>query len=296
MKKIFVLMNLGLLTGIIYFGVSLFYGSLEARLDYAPPRGPVDEQEAVRKKVVRRPVSSYKAIPDRNLFKTKDDVKKSPEPEPEEPEEEYEITKLDLALWGTVTGTRSWAFIEDKKKREQLLFEEGESVQGAIIKKIQREKVLLSLNDKVEVLELQDMASSPRGGRPGLRKPAARRATGFSKGPERGKPGGSQKVNVERAEIDSAIGNLNEIMRQAKLRPHFKNGKPDGLTLTRVKPDSIFTRLGLRSGDIITGVDGEQIQSVDDALKFYNSLKSASGVELQIRRRGRDETIQYNID
>jgi len=220
-----------------------------------------------------------------------------PTPEPEDPDEDYELTNLDLALWGTATGTRSWAFIEDKKKREQLLFEEGESVQGAIIKKIHREKVLLSLNDKVEVLEMEDMASTQkRGGRPIIRGPAARPAPGFSRGPARSAPGSSQKVNVQREEIDSAIGNLNEIMRQAKLRPHFKNGKPDGLTLTRVRPDSIFTRLGLRSGDIITGVDGQEIQSVDDALKFYNSLKSASGVQLQIRRRGREETIDYNID
>ncbi|MFW5640437.1 MAG: PDZ domain-containing protein, partial [Thermodesulfobacteriota bacterium] len=75
----------------------------------------------------------------------------------------------------------------------------------------------------------------------------------------------------------------------------FTNGKPDGLTLTRIRRNSIFRRLGLRNGDIITGVDGEPIESVDDALKFYNNLKSASDVSLEIKRRGRGQKMEYSI-
>jgi general secretion pathway protein C len=84
-------------------------------------------------------------------------------------------------------------------------------------------------------------------------------------------------------------------MRQARIRPHFRNGQPDGITLTRIRPNSIFRRLGLRNGDIITGVDGQAIQTADDALGFYNSLKSSSNVTIQIRRRGRTKNIEYDI-
>ena len=92
------------------------------------------------------------------------------------------------------------------------------------------------------------------------------------------------------------MGDLNGLMDQAKIRPHFRNGKPDGLTISRIKRDSIFSQLGLRSGDIITGVDGQSIESVDDALKFYNQLKSSSNVNLQIRRRGMPKQIEYTIE
>jgi len=53
--------------------------------------------------------------------------------------------------------------------------------------------------------------------------------------------------------------------------------------------------MGLRNGDVITGVDGQQIETVDDALKLYENIMSTSNVEVQIKRRGREKTIQYNI-
>jgi general secretion pathway protein C len=66
--------------------------------------------------------------------------------------------------------------------------------------------------------------------------------------------------------------------------------------LTGVRPSSIFYKMGLKSGDIIIGVDGKNIESVDDALKFYQSLQSASKVQLELKRRGRPKTIEYNIE
>jgi len=54
--------------------------------------------------------------------------------------------------------------------------------------------------------------------------------------------------------------------------------------------------MGLKSGDVIMGVDGKDIESVDDALKFYQNLQSSSKVQLQIKRRGRLKTIDYRIE
>jgi general secretion pathway protein C len=53
--------------------------------------------------------------------------------------------------------------------------------------------------------------------------------------------------------------------------------------------------MGLRNGDIITGVSGKPLQSVDDALKFYGSLSSGENLSLQLKRRGRSRIIDYSI-
>ena len=42
-------------------------------------------------------------------------------------------------------------------------------------------------------------------------------------------------------------------------------------------------------------VDGQQIRSVDDALRLYESLKSSNSVTVELQRRGSDRTINYNI-
>jgi general secretion pathway protein C len=85
-------------------------------------------------------------------------------------------------------------------------------------------------------------------------------------------------------------------MSQVKVRPHFKDGKPNGLLLSHVQQNSIFKDMGLQNGDIVKGVNGKEIQSVDDALKFYDNLKSSSSVELQIERQGEQLSINYQIE
>ncbi len=103
-------------------------------------------------------------------------------------------------------------------------------------------------------------------------------------------------ITVARSQIDNAIQNINDLMRQAKIRPHFLNGQPDGLFISNIQHGSIFARLGLRNGDILAGVNGKNIQSVDDALKLYQDLKLSSNVAVQIKRKGKVLSIGYHIE
>ena len=81
----------------------------------------------------------------------------------------------------------------------------------------------------------------------------------------------SQNITIKRSQIDTALQDVNTLMKQVRIQPHFQNGKPDGLRLTGVRPNSIFYNMGLKSGDIIIGVDGKNIESVDDALNFIKA-------------------------
>jgi general secretion pathway protein C len=85
------------------------------------------------------------------------------------------------------------------------------------------------------------------------------------------------------------------LMTQMQVKPHMEDGLPAGLALSNIKPNSIFRRMGLRNGDIITGVDGNELSSVDDALKLVDDLKSSSGLSLQLKRRGQEKNIEYSI-
>jgi general secretion pathway protein C len=84
-------------------------------------------------------------------------------------------------------------------------------------------------------------------------------------------------------------------MKNVRIQPHFSDGQPDGFKLSGVRPDSFFYKMGLKSGDVITGVDGKKIESVDDAFMLYQGLQSSSNIQLQIKRKGRQKNINYNI-
>ncbi len=292
-KRLFIFLNLGLITLGIYFGTSLFYQVIFAEMlstGLYPGQAAGHGKEAQKKQAGSsgeqagsRRYSDYRAILDRNLFRT------SAENEPEADRREIQLnklkeTELNLRLWGTVTGDsgtkRAYAVIEDKNKNEQGLYHEGDTIQNARIKMILRKKVVLTVDGRDEILVMEGRENRGQSDSGGARAAASSGRADFS---------------IERERINSVLNNINKLMRQAKARPYFKNGKPGGILLTSIRPNSFFTELGLQNGDIIKGVNGKEIRSVDDALEFYHGLRSSSSVELQIQRHGREQSITYQI-
>ena len=62
--------------------------------------------------------------------------------------------------------------------------------------------------------------------------------------------------------MERVVKPINELMKQMNIRPYFEKGKPSGLMLSRIRLRSIFQELGLKNGDVITGVNGEPIETV----------------------------------
>ena len=95
--------------------------------------------------------------------------------------------------------------------------------------------------------------------------------------------------------MNKSLENITELLSQVRVRPHYKDGKADGLMLSQVKPNTVFTRLGLRNGDVIQNIDGEDIENPDDIMDFYEELKSGEAISLGIQRRGRQQLMKYEF-
>ncbi|MCP4348036.1 MAG: PDZ domain-containing protein [Desulfobacterales bacterium] len=290
MKKYFILSNIVLIGIAIFFSVKGSYKIMTTQMEENNLPEPVAKEVSISENQPNRPQSHYRTISQRNLFKTQEDNIKKDKIETEPEPEEIVETELKLALWGTISGDINKAIIEDKKERKQNLYREGDSVQTATIKKIYREKVILSVNGKDEILNMEEKKGKTRRTRGPSKRTAARGMPGMPGEPSK------QNIKLDRSEIEKAVSDVTKLMKEVRIRPHFKNGKPDGLSVSRIRPNSIFSKLGLRSGDVISGVDGDPIESVDDALKFYKSLKNSSSVSLEIKRRGKPKNIEYNIE
>jgi general secretion pathway protein C len=205
--------------------------------------------------------------------------------------EKLKQTELKLKLWGTVTGQkeRAYAVIEDTKTRQQNLYHAGDNIQNAVVKLILREKVVLNVDDRDEILAMEEI----RGRRGGKTTARASTAAGQRKLPVSRYP---RKIKLKGDQIQKAMENLGQLMEQANLRPHIEDGQPAGISITGIKPNAIFRKMRLRNGDVITGVNGNSIGSVEDAAKVFEELSSGSNIQLQIKRRGREQTLDYNIE
>jgi general secretion pathway protein C len=282
-QRAVLIINLALITLGAYFCAGLFYQIWALRIQPAQFEPIAQAKASASLKPATMPYAAYRPILQRDLFKTQ----KAPAPLAQESKinlEDMEETKLQLKLWGTVTGNtqQSYAVIEDTPKREQNLYRVGDSIQEATIKAILRAKVVLAVNGRDEVLAMEDVQQGPSSR--SIPSRGQRQVSAASP------PARTQRVSLRRNMIDEAIRDVSKLMTEIKIQPH-----EDGLALSDIKPNSIFRRMGLRNGDVLKSVDGQQIRSVDDALKLYESLKSADSVNVQLQRRGTDRNINYNI-
>ena len=283
----FTILNLLFVGTIVYFGVDAFYLVTEARMEIEQPPAVGRSNISPQKQDNRYPLTHYAAIVDRNLFNTKGTpVAVSPKTVNVEG---LQQTSLKLKLWGTVTGKKkeAYAVIEESGTRKQNLFRVGDAVQEATVKLILREKVVLNVKGKDEILELEKpVASKGRVYQPTSQRPTGSRAR---------RPARTRRITLRRSQIDNALEDVNKLMSQVNIKTHLQDGQPDGLMLSRISPNSIFMRMGLRNGDIITGVDGNNIQTVEDVMGFYENLKTAERLSLQMKRGGRPRTIEYTV-
>ena len=286
MKIVFAIIHGILVVTSAYIGVDIMYKKmLPDRVDL-----PVRETDLRSADRENRPDNNsrmtrnrFNAIVSRNIFNVEREAEKqnpAGQSSDETPIEKLEPTELKLVLWGTVTGGDPvYAVIEDKKNREQALYEVGDRVQEATVKKIMRHGVVLHYNGKDQILEMEDPTGSPSR--------AAVRPTSKSVPV----PPVLNRVFQEGLGSDE----LAALMREVKIRPHFSEGEPDGLMVYGIRPNSVFRQIGLRNGDVIKDVNGTSIVTVEDALNLYTEIKEADDAKITLLRRGKEQEITYHM-
>ena len=83
------------------------------------------------------------------------------------------------------------------------------------------------------------------------------------------------------------------LARQGRAVPYRRDGQTIGFKLFGLRPNSLPKRLGLLSGDILTEVNGKQLDSLNRAVALFGLLRSAEQLTLVILRRGEERRLSY---
>ncbi len=290
-KRLFLLIDLLLIALAVYLGVKGAYSLLTSRLDILPPATMAPDSVSAEKKAQVLPFSSFRSIAQRNLFHTTAGSEKASS---EIVLDNLKETELKLRLWCTVAGEPevSFAIIEDQKTRRQNVYTINDTVQNATLKMILSDKVVLSVSGKDEILELEKRSATSTASTARLSTTVASAST--SAGTVTSSVASTRRISLSRAQVDGAMENLTELMGQIAIQPHSEDGV-EGLALSNIQANSIFRRMGLRNGDVLTAVDGQALTSVDQAYKLYEDLRSSDTASLEINRKGRSTIYQYQI-
>jgi general secretion pathway protein C len=105
---------------------------------------------------------------------------------------------------------------------------------------------------------------------------------------------GDHKI-VDKALIDHYSKNLKEIYKNIGIGESKVNGKTK-FKITFVKRGSPFAKLGVKRGDIINSLNGQEINSEADAFRILKDIDNIENITLGIVRGKKEMELEYEIN
>jgi general secretion pathway protein C len=188
----------------------------------------------------------------------------------------------------------SMAIIRDNDAKTAGPYAIGSKLREATVSEIDEVRVYLDFGGgRIEYLELLDRPTPPPGA-PVVA--AAAPADPFAAELEKGiKKTGANSYEVQHSTLDALLGNMGALSRAARIVPEMRDGKSIGFRLFSIKPDGPFGKIGLQNGDVISAINGLEMNSPDKALEVYTKLKTANHLSVGLERNGQKMTEDYNI-
>lgn len=228
------------------------------------------------------PLARYSVITERDVFNEARQVE-------EQPVETAPVASpLNAKLLGTAPGEGidSYAILEDGKSRKQELLRIGDRFQDRTLAEVGWDHVILRDGEREETLRLAEPESRPA--------PAGNTATASLDGSGI-RALSETSYQIDRAEVDKAMENLNQVFTQVRAVPHFQDGKAAGFRLFAIRRDSIFEDLGLKNGDIITRINGNELTDPARAMSLLQELRGEGSVSVEVTRNRTPTTLSYEI-
>lgn len=191
------------------------------------------------------------------------------------------LTFLNLTLLGTVVNESglSWAVIMDLATDRQDMVSVGSVVAGARVVSIGRDRVVLNVNGREEILLL---------GVEGARSASSR-------GDQGAKESATSTYVLSREVVRENLENLPDFLTQARAELYYKEGKPEGFQLSQIQQGSLLRTVGFENGDVIRSVNGQEVRSLEDAIALYQKFGDSNSFTIGILRGERVKMLNVKI-
>lgn len=228
----------------------------------------------------------------RNIF---DSSKVGVEAAVDEDGEAGNKTSLPVVLLATIVADpeaySSCLISEEKSENGALGYGIGDSVIGeATVFRIEQKRVILKRSDgTLEYLEMDGAkAPTPQKGRS---------AKASKSGKWDGvKKDGETKFTIDQETFDKILENPDKLAGQIRAVPHTDDsGKVDGYRLSGIRRSSLFRKLGIKNGDVVHSVNGNELTSMSSALSAFESLQSERNFNFEVTSRKKKKTYEYEV-
>ena len=165
---------------------------------------------------------------------------------------------------------------------------------GVKITKILPDRVEFINGPRVEFAEIEQFGGAVTTGRPMSAIDSAA-ATGPAPSGEGVKQLEQGKFVVDKAELDAALANVDQLFTQISARPNLgPGGKIAGLRLMNIKGGSLFSKLGLKRNDVLERINGQEVD-LKRGMEIFGQLKDSNRITIDLVRNGQKTTLEYDI-
>jgi general secretion pathway protein C len=192
-------------------------------------------------------------------------------------------TRLNLTLKGVLAAIpmkHASAIIAEGKSGKEDIYGIGDKIPGGVlIKEIHPEYVVLERNGQPEILKLQKIS--------GLTNIKAGNEPNF----KLNNPSGAALKEIR----DSILKNPTSFAEYALPVVVKEKGRQIGYRLQPQKKGDLLSQLGIQSTDVITKVNGRQLNRPQNGIAALRSLSTAKEVNIVIQRNGAEVPLNITL-
>jgi general secretion pathway protein C len=155
---------------------------------------------------------------------------------------------------------------------------------GAKLSEIYPDRIILERNGRFETLRLPKEVTQSSA--PNAPDRSALRA---------GSSAGSSKAAAFQKYRTEIKRNPASFMNYVKAAPYREDGKFVGFKLQPGRQPDAFNQLGLQSGDIVTAINGVQIDSPSSGMKAMRALGEGDSVDVTLLRGGQETLLSLSL-
>jgi len=101
---------------------------------------------------------------------------------------------------------------------------------------------------------------------------------------------------VDRTLLNHYSKNMDDIWKNIGIKEIKEGDSIKGFKVNFVKRGSDFSKLGLRRGDVIKSINGQELNSYNSAFEIYKNIDTMDGLTLKIKRGTEDMELEYEIN
>jgi type II secretion system protein C len=252
-----------------------------------PVSGDEHQTEPASTEPRSRPPTDLSAILENDLFAGPDSSAPLTDiPSPDSPTVRSVEEELGLKLIGAIAGdpATSRAIIQNKATGLALPYRIGDTVGSATIESIESDRVAVRYAGRRKVLPLQSGAVTGAKGHSGEDKPQSAAPAGKTGSTESQTPQSRPKLSY-----------MEDVFHKAKIEPYVRNGRTEGLKITGLQDTPLAGLFGLKNGDVVQVLNGQNLTSKQKAFQVLQKAKMQSKLQIQVLRDGKTKELSFDL-